>query len=266
AIAFAKCKKKVHKKVHRKDKKNCSRDTRYNAAARVADSQRGRNANNDETGPRQGEAVLQMSAKWREQCSGKIRIKAQILPEFRQTQEFCSFICAAQPERSFAPVLNFQRRINLLIDDVPRLVVMDDSGILQLPGFGFRAVNSASCNIICHDVVVGVLLKHLNVIERIAALKKILNEPRAQVRPVTKNLSLDGATGTRLRLGNEYFPRQFRVRCQRIVERHACRNREQAHADQWQQNTLKTYACREHRNDLVGTRHSAESEKQRQQQ
>src|SRR6266404_2597562 len=143
---------------------------------------------------------------------------------------------------------------------------MDDSGILQLPGFGFRAVNSASCNIICHDVVVGVLLKHLNVIERIAALKKILNEPRALVRPVTKNLSLDGATGTRLRFGNECFPRQFRVRCQRIVERHACRNREQAHADQWQEKTRKTYACREHRNDLVGTRHSAESEKQRQQQ
>src|SRR5438309_2161800 len=98
----------------------------------------------------------------------------------------------------------------------------------------------ASSNIICHDVVVGVLLKHLNVIERIAALKKILNEPCAQVRPVTKNLSLNGATGTRLRFGNECFPRQFRVRRQRIIEHHACRNREQAHADQWQQNTRKT--------------------------
>src|SRR5438132_13692773 len=83
AVTFAECKEKVHQKVHRKDKKNRSRNTRYNAPTRVSDSQRGRNADNNETGPRQAKAILQMRAKRRQQRSGKIRIEIQVLPQLR---------------------------------------------------------------------------------------------------------------------------------------------------------------------------------------
>ena len=61
------------------------------------------------------------------------------------------------------------------------------------------------------------------------------------------------------------FARQFRVRRQRIVQRHARCHREQTNADQRQQNTGKTYACREHGNNFIRTRHSTERKKKRQQ-
>src|SRR5206468_1764983 len=127
-------------------------------------------------------------------------------------------------------------------------------------------VIGASGNIICDDIVVGILLKYLDIVERSAARKKILNEPGARVRAITENLSLNVAPGTRLRFGKECFACQFGVGRKRIVERHARRHCKQPHADQWQQDTGKTYACREHGNDFVRTRHSAQGKKERQQQ
>ena len=119
-----------------------------------------------------------MSAERREQRRGKIGIVMQILPQLRQAQEFRALICAAQPERGFAPVLDFQRRINLLVNDISSVIVVNDFHSLQLPVFRFRAIGSAACDIIGNDVVVGVLLQHLNVVERIAARK----ERRFQLR------------------------------------------------------------------------------------
>ena len=148
-----------------------------------------------------------MGAKRREQRRRKIRVETQIFPQLRQAQEFCALICAAQPERGFAPVLDFQRRINLLVNDISRGIVVNDFYILQLPGFRFWAIGSAACDIICNDVVVGVLLKHLHVVERIAVRKEILNEPGAGIGSIAKNLSLDIATGTRLRFGENCFSR-----------------------------------------------------------
>ena len=99
-----------------------------------------------------------MSAERREQRRGKIGIVMQILQQLRQAQEFRALICAAQPERSFAPVLDFQRRINLLVNDISRVIVVNDFHILQLPAFRFRKVVRAACDVIRNDVVVGVLL------------------------------------------------------------------------------------------------------------
>ena len=77
---------------------------------------------------------------------------------------------------------------------------MNHLHILQIPGFRFRAVSGARREIIHHNVVVGVLLKHLHVIECIAAREKILNEPGAQVRSIAKDLSLDIARGAHPRV------------------------------------------------------------------
>src|SRR5262249_32790891 len=135
----------------------------------------------------------------------------------------------------------------------------------QIPGSGFLAVDSAAGNIVCNDIVVRVLLKNLNVIERITARNEILNEPRAQVGTITKNLTLDVTTRTRLRLGKKIFASKFCMRRKRIVHGHACSYCEQAHADQRQQNALETYTRGEHGDDFIRPRHSTESKKERQQ-
>src|SRR5213593_4824028 len=140
-----------------------------------------------------------MSAKSRKQCCWEIRMEMQILPEFWQAQEFCAFICAAEPERCFTPVLDLERRINLLVDDISSVIIVNDLHILQIPGFGFRAVGSATCHVVCDDIVVRVLLKDLNVVERVAPRKEILNKPSAQIGSIAKNLPLDVTTGTGLR-------------------------------------------------------------------
>src|SRR4029077_2791628 len=98
--------------------------------------------------------------------------------------------------------------INLLINNISRVIIVNDLHILQIPGLGFRAVGSATCNVICNDIVVRVLLKDLNVIECAAARKEILNKPSAQVVSIAKNLPLDVATGTSLRFRNKSFARQ----------------------------------------------------------
>src|SRR5436305_6391206 len=80
AVTFAKREKQVHQEVHRKDEKNRGGDTRQNAAARIADSERFCDAHNNQAGPRQSKPVLQMGAKRCEQRSGEIWIETQILP------------------------------------------------------------------------------------------------------------------------------------------------------------------------------------------
>src|SRR5207247_9504868 len=96
------------------------------------------------------------------------------------------------------------------------MVIVDDFSVLQLPRLGFRTEKGARRDVIRNNIVVGVLLEYLHVIERIGALQKILNEPRAQVRTITKNLCLKVATSTRLRSVTEWFASHVNLRRQRI--------------------------------------------------
>jgi len=155
--------------------------------------------------------------------------------------------------------------MNLLVNDISSVIIVNDLHILQIPGFGFRAVGSAACDVICNDIVVRILLKDLNVVERVAPRKEILNKPSAQVGSIAKNLPLDVTTGTGLRFRKKIFARQFCMWRKRIVHRHAGSHSEQSHADQRQQNPRKTYTRGEHGDNLVGARHSAQSKKQREQ-
>src|SRR5438309_8580384 len=107
-----------------------------------------------------------MGTKRREQCSGKIRVETQILSQFWQTQEFCALICTAEPERGFTPVLDLERRINLLVNDISRVIIMNEFHILQIPGFRLWTVKGLGRHIVRNNIIVGVLLKHLNIIER----------------------------------------------------------------------------------------------------
>ena len=66
AVTFAEREKQVHQEVHRKDEKNRCGDTRQNPPARIADSERCSDADNNQAGPRQSKPILQMGAKRRE--------------------------------------------------------------------------------------------------------------------------------------------------------------------------------------------------------
>jgi hypothetical protein len=162
-------------------------------------------------------------------------------------------------------VFDLERRINLLVNNISRVIIVNNLHILQIPGFGFRVVGGATCDVICNDVVVRVLLKDLNVIECVAPRKEILNKPRAQVGSITKNLPLDVTTGTGLRFRKKIFARQFCMGRKRIVHRHAGSHGEQSHADQRQQDARKAYTRGEHGDNFVGARHSPQSKKERQQ-
>src|SRR6267378_3335675 len=75
AITFAECEKQVHQEVHRKDEKNRRGDTRQNTPARIADSERRSDANNNQASPWQSKPIVQMGAKRREQRRGEICIE-----------------------------------------------------------------------------------------------------------------------------------------------------------------------------------------------
>jgi len=50
----------MSEKIHGENENNRGRDTGQNAATRIADSKRGCDAHDNETGPRQGEAILKI--------------------------------------------------------------------------------------------------------------------------------------------------------------------------------------------------------------
>ena len=41
-------------------------------------------------------------------------------------------------------MLDLERRINLFVDDISRVIVVNDFRILQIPGFCFRTIESAA--------------------------------------------------------------------------------------------------------------------------
>ncbi len=83
AIALPEGEKEMREEIHGEDQANGSRDTRENAGAGEADRKRRREKNDDETGPRQSDAVLEMRGKRRKQWLRKIGIEAQIIAKLR---------------------------------------------------------------------------------------------------------------------------------------------------------------------------------------
>src|SRR4029453_13527240 len=75
AVALAEREKQMHQEVHRKDEKNCPCDPRQNPPARIADSERRSDADDNQTGPGQCKPIMQMCSKRCEQRSGEIRIE-----------------------------------------------------------------------------------------------------------------------------------------------------------------------------------------------
>src|ERR1700730_5738655 len=148
-----------------------------------------------------------MRAEWREQSGGEISIEPQILTQLRQTEEFRTRIGAAQAEWGFAPVVDHERRIDLLLENVAGGIVMNHLYLFELPDFRFRVIERARCQIICHDIVVRVLLKHLDTVKRVAAGAKILDEPGARVGSIAKDLSLDQRLRMGMRFREECFAR-----------------------------------------------------------
>src|SRR4030095_2434546 len=116
-------------------------------------------------------------------------------------------------------MLDLQRRINFFVDDISRLIIMNDFRILQIPGFCFGTIEGAGCDLIRNDVVVRVLLEHLHVSERVAAQPKILNKPGARVGSIPENLSLNKGVRPATRWGEDCFAREFRVWRKRVVYR-----------------------------------------------
>ena len=216
AISFAEREEKMSEKIHGENKNDRGRDAGQNAATRIADSKRGRDTDDNQTGPGQGETILEMCAERREESCREIGVEMQILPQLWQTEEFCALVCAPQPKRCFAPVLDLERRINLFVDDVSGVIVVNHFRVLEIPGFRFRTIKGARRQIIDHDVVIHILLEHLHVVERIAAVAKILNKPGAGIGSVAKNLSFNKGLRSRTRFGEERFAGQLRMRRERI--------------------------------------------------
>ena len=265
-VAFAEREEKMSEKIHGENKNDRGRDAGQNAATRIADSKRGRDTDDNQTGPRQGETILKMCAERRQESCREIGIEMQIFPQLRYAEKFRADVCAAQPKRCFTPVLDLERRINLFVDDVSGVIVVNHFRVLEIPGFRFRTIKSARRQIIDDDVVIHILLEHLHVVERIAAVAKILNKPGAGVGSIAKNLTFNKGLRPRTRFRQKGFARQVGMRRERIVQGHGRRHREQAHADQRQENPRDAYACGEHRHNFVRARHSPQRKKEREQE
>src|SRR4029077_316289 len=90
-----------------------------------------------------------------------------------------------------APMLDLERRINFFLSDVSRGVILYYLGVLKLPSFVFEVVSRVRREIIFDNIIVGVLLEHLHVVEDVVAGSKTLDEPRPQIGPVAENLTLN---------------------------------------------------------------------------
>src|SRR5437763_16897045 len=104
-------------KVYRKDEKDGARDAGKNPATRITDAERGCHEDDHETRPRQRRAVGEMGPKWREQERRKISVEGEVIVQLRNAHVFRARICASQPERCFAPVMD---------DDLMRVLTAGD--------------------------------------------------------------------------------------------------------------------------------------------
>src|SRR5690349_23904245 len=181
----------MSQEIHRKNKNNRAGNTGKHAATGISDAQWRGDTYDHQTSPGQREAIMQMSSKRRQQCYWEIGVEMEILTQFRKTEIFCADIGAAQSKRRFCPVLDFERRQHLLVGDVPSIVVMDDFYFLKTPGLGVGIINGARCQVILDDIVVGVLLQDLDIIEQIVTGPKTLDEPGPEICPIPENLALN---------------------------------------------------------------------------
>src|SRR5712692_245855 len=132
----------------------------------------------------------------------------QIFAQLRQTEEFGAHVGAAETKRGLAPIVDFERRRDLFVENVSGGIVVDHFYLFELPHFRFRVIYSASGQIIRDNVVVRVLLEDLDIIEHVVAGPKILDEPGARVGPVAKDLSLNEWALTPACDVEEVFPGQ----------------------------------------------------------
>src|SRR5712692_11332449 len=107
-IAFAKREKEMGEKIHRENENDGGSNAGKNTAARVTDAQRRGDAHHHQTFPRQGEAILKMRSKRREQSCGKIGIEPEVFAQLRQAEKFRTDIGAAETKRRFAPVVDLE--------------------------------------------------------------------------------------------------------------------------------------------------------------
>ena len=103
--------------------------------------------------------------------------------------------------------------------DVSGRVVIDNFHVLQLPCFCFRMIGGVSSEIIACDVILFVLLQDLHAVEFIFARLERLNEPRAIVGAVAKNLADDALVlAARVRFLDKGAAGKVSVRRQSVIE------------------------------------------------
>ena len=103
--------------------------------------------------------------------------------------------------------------------DVSGRVVIDNLHVLQLPRFCFRMIGGVSSEIIARDVILFVLLQDLHAVEFIFARLERLNEPRAIVGAVAKNLADDALVlAARVRFLDKGAAGKVGVRRQSVIE------------------------------------------------
>src|SRR5438067_9006957 len=209
AISFTEREEKMSEKIHGKNENDRGCDAGQNAATRIANSKRGRDTDDNQTGPRQRETILKMCTERRQKSCRKISVEMQIFPQLRQTEKFRANVCASEAKRGFAPVLDLERRITLLVNDVSGAIVVNHFCVLEIPGFRFRSIKGTGRQIIDENVAIRVLLEHLHIVERIAAVTKILNKPGAGVGSVPKNLPLNKGFRVHTRFGEDRLTGQL---------------------------------------------------------
>src|SRR5438477_11572029 len=81
AIAFAEREEKMSEKIHGENENDRGCDTGQNAATRIANSKRGCDADDNKSGPRQGETILKVCADRRMNGCREISVDVQIFPQ-----------------------------------------------------------------------------------------------------------------------------------------------------------------------------------------
>ncbi len=80
-----------------------------------------------------------------------------------------------------------------------------------------RPIKGTDRQIIDEDVAIRVLLEHLHIVERIAAVTKILNKPGAGVSSVPENLPLNKGLRAGTRFGEKRLAGQLGMGGKRII-------------------------------------------------
>ena len=128
-------------------------------------------------------------------------------------------------------------------------------------------IGGVSSEIIACDVILFVLLQDLHAVEFIFARLKRLNEPRAIVGAVAKNLADDALVlAARVRFLDKGAAGKVGVRRQSVIEGRGPERSEEADQQQREKQSRQADSCGQHRDDFVRARHAAQTKEQREQQ